>query len=68
MTQAEMIQADQVAAAQIDPEILAICAVANQVAEMAEATDSFAAYWAGSASASVMHHYHAGAVVTVGAR
>lgn len=40
----------------------------DQLAEMRranEAGDSLAAYWAGSASASVMHHCKRGAVVTL---
>lgn len=46
----------------------AALAKADQLAEMRRldaAGDSFAAYWAGSASASVMHHARRGAVVTV---
>jgi len=58
-------QAAHAAADLIDVDVLALVAAANQVAEMAEATDSFAAYWAGSASASVQHHYRAGAYSTV---
>jgi hypothetical protein len=51
-------------------EILALAAAAkaDQVAAMAKAEaegDSFAAYWAGSASASIMHHARRGAVVTI---
>lgn len=34
-------------------------------AELANASDSFAAYWAGSASASVLRDYQAGRVVDV---
>jgi hypothetical protein len=63
----DLIQAATAAADLIDTDVLALAAVINQVAEMAEATDSFAAYWAGSISASVGHHYAAGAVRTVGA-
>ncbi len=63
-----LIQAAAEAAELIDADVLAMVAVANQVAEMNEATDSFAAYWAGSASASVMHHYRVGAVRTVRVR
>ena len=40
----------------------------DQLAAMAkadEAGDSFASFWAGSASTSVMAHYRRGAVVTV---
>jgi hypothetical protein len=47
---------------------LAAAAKADQVAAMAKAEaegDSFAAYWAGSASASIMHHARRGAVVTI---
>lgn len=60
-----LIEAAHAAADLIDADVLALVAVANQVEEMAAATDSFAAYWAGSASASVLHHYRTGAVVTV---
>jgi hypothetical protein len=49
------------AAELIDLDVLALVAVDNQVANMAKATDSFAAYWAGSISASVTHHCSVGA-------
>lgn len=73
MTNAELIAASHAAAKLIDldADCLAAIARSNQLEEMeaAEAAgDSFAAYWAGSASASVMHHYRVGAVVTVKAR
>ena len=64
MTSQAQIQA---AADLIDLDVLALVAASNQQAEMAEAADSFVAYWAGSISASVAHQYRAGAVVTVGA-
>lgn len=68
MTSQAQIQAANAAAELIDVDILALVAKANQLAEMNEATDSFAAYWAGSASSSVMHHYRVGAVVNIRAR
>ena len=40
-------------------------AKADQLAAMAAAKDSLAAYWAGSASASVSHHYARKAYRTV---
>ena len=49
-------------------EALAAQAKADQVAEMRKAEaagDGFAAYWAGSASASLAHHAKRGAVVDV---
>lgn len=55
----------QEAANLIDLEVLALVARDNQAAEASEATDTFAAYWAGSASASVAHHYAVGAYRTV---
>jgi hypothetical protein len=56
------------AAELIDLDVLALVAKADQVAEVARLEaegDSIAAYWAGSASASVMHHYRRGAFTTV---
>lgn len=64
-------QAARAAADLIDVDVLALVAKANQLEEMAAheaAGDDFAAYWAGSASSSVMHHYRVGAVVNVGGR
>jgi hypothetical protein len=52
----------------ISVDVLALVARDNQLAEMAAceaAGDSFAAYWAGSASASIAHQYRVGAFVTV---
>ena len=48
----------------IEIRIAALRAKVAQMKAMAEAAkvDSFAAYWAGSASASVAHHYSQGAV------
>jgi hypothetical protein len=49
-------------------EARAAQAKADQIAEMEKhekAGDSFAAYWAASASASLMHHHRRGAVVEV---
>lgn len=45
----------------------AVRAAETQRAE-ARAADSFEAYWAGSASASVLRDYAAGRVVTIGPR
>lgn len=39
----------------------------DQILAMEEAPCAFTAYWAGSASASVMHHYKRGAVHTINA-
>lgn len=66
MTNASQIQAAQAAAELIDLDMdcLAAIAVSNQLREMEEAEaagNSFAAYWAGSASASIQHHYRVGA-------
>lgn len=65
MTRTAQVQAAQAAADLIDADVMALVAASNQRAEMAGADDSFAAYWAGSASASVAHHYAVGAVRTV---
>ena len=66
MTNAQQIQAAAEAADLIDLDVLALVAKADQVAEVARleaAGDTFAAYWAGSASASIGHHYRVGAWV-----
>lgn len=68
--QAQLIQASFAAAEliELDTDMLAALARSAQLdaMEAAEAAgDSFAAYWAGSASASVMHHYAVGAFKTV---
>ena len=75
MTQAEMIAAAQAAADMIDMSACeltladrALIANLSQDAAMRKAAKSgseFAAYWAGSASASLQHHYRAGAYRTV---
>lgn len=65
------VQAATAAADLIDVDVLALVAISNQLAEMAEleaAGDSFAAYWAGSASASIQHQYRVGAYHTIRAR
>lgn len=72
MTRAQLIQASFAAAEMIDLDADTLAAVARsaQLEEMEDAEahgDTFAAYWAGSASASVMHHYRKGAVTVVGA-
>lgn len=72
MTNAEMIQASFAAAEliELDVEMLAALARMDQMEEVqaAEARgDNFAAYWAGSASASVVAHYRRGAFHTVAA-
>ena len=56
------------AAFETEIEAIAYIAKDDQIAEVAAAEmagDSFAAYWAGSVSASVQHHYRRGAFTTV---
>jgi hypothetical protein len=53
------------AAALIDVDVLALVAKANQLEEMASSKSAFASYWAGSASASVGHHYAKNAIINV---
>jgi hypothetical protein len=62
MTQAELIQASFAAAELIDLDIETRAALAKSsqlqaMEDAREAGDEFAAYWASSASASVMAHY-----------
>jgi hypothetical protein len=49
-------------------QVAALEAKANQIEAMAKAPSALEAYWAGSATASLVHHYRRGAVRTVKAR
>lgn len=46
-------------------QIAALQAKADQIESEAKARTAFEAYWAGSATASVAHHYRRGAVRTI---
>ena len=67
----ETLTADEIAlceALSLERQILAArtdLANARQMADVARASNSFDALWAGSVSASVMHRYRVGAVRTV---
>jgi hypothetical protein len=74
MTSAEQIALSHQVAAEMADDIAALLAEvakADQMAEVRaheEAGDTFAAYWAGTASASVLRHYRTGAYTTVRGR
>jgi hypothetical protein len=46
-------------------QIAAIKAITDQIEAEDKAPSNFEAYWAGSATASVIHHYRRGAVRTI---